>query len=56
MSKLLWFQVELDTLLLQSLRIDNWPAGMESTKSRMCEECLESIVACRSRIAGARGE
>lgn len=45
MSELRWFEVKLDTLRLTKSGRRGWPAGMSSAKSRMKEECLESLVA-----------
>jgi hypothetical protein len=44
MPEALWFDVELDTLCVRPLSGRRWPATMESPRTRMCEECLESLL------------
>jgi len=39
-----WFDVDLETLRLREVHLNGWPDGM-SYRSRMKEECLESVVA-----------
>ena len=39
-----WFDVDLETLRLREVTLNGWPDGM-SYKTRMQEECLESVVA-----------
>src|SRR5688572_26493576 len=40
-----WFNVGLEKLDLRPVEGGGWPAAMRSTRARMCEECLESLVA-----------
>ena len=39
-----WFDVDLETLRLQEIDLKGWPGGM-TARTRMKEECLESVVA-----------
>ncbi|MFW6135968.1 MAG: hypothetical protein ACOC7N_04015 [Chloroflexota bacterium] len=45
MTDIRWFEVDLKTLRLEEVDLNGWPDGMTSRKTRMQEECLESVVA-----------
>ena len=45
MEDVRWFDVDLHTLNLLPLQTQDWPESMRPVSSRMCEECLESLVA-----------